>query len=131
MTPTQKVIFRKGKWQRCVFIASKILFRLASIEKYKNLSIVISNLFWTEEKNEKKTENVAVNLLGLGLFKGEDFKGPPIEMLIEIILKKFYELEPRSDAEMSFIRLAQSILDFCHYRGGVSISAHKLVSISS
>ena len=75
---------------------------MGSIEKYKNLSIIISNLFW-EEEEIKKNENLAVGLLGLGLFKGDDFKGPPIKMLIEIILTKFYELEPRLEAEMSFI----------------------------
>ena len=63
------------------------------------MTIILTNLFWKE--NEVETENI---LGGFGkLFKGDDFKGPPVELLLDTIVKKLSLLEPRYDPTIAGI----------------------------
>ena len=70
------------------------------LNTFGDVTIVLTNLFWKE--NEVETENI---LGGFGkLFKvGEDFKGPPVELLLDTIVKKLGLLEPRYDPTIAGI----------------------------
>ena len=70
--------------------------RIDSSDEFQFVTFILSNLYWNE-KDQKSEES------GWKLFKEDELRKPPVELLLDTIVKKLNTQEPRTDVEISGI----------------------------